>query len=153
VSRSHADRLGTGEQMNHLDRGHLGKVGDRSRLLRLSVVGGLAALTLAVSLPGVALAGNAAKTTPYAGASGVSAAQDQYGKRIITGYFAGVPQIMGMNPSVYPPRECGGEGPNANGSPWVGSSDLTSTTPYTETLTFQGVTIPAPYAYIWGTGA
>jgi len=66
--------------MNHLDRGHRRKIGDRPRLLRLSVVGGLAAVTLAVSLPGAALAGNAAKATPYSGASGVSAAQDQYGK-------------------------------------------------------------------------
>jgi len=62
--------------MNHLDRGHRGGIGGP---LRLSVVGGLAALMLVV-LPGVASAGSTAKTAPYAGLSGVSAAQDQYGQ-------------------------------------------------------------------------
>lgn len=78
--------------MSHLDRGHRWRIGathdrtagaahapDRPRLLHLYVVGGLAALMLAVSLPGVASAGTTAKTVPYAGSSGVSAAQDQYG--------------------------------------------------------------------------
>lgn len=87
--------------MNHLDRGHRWRIGatrgrtgasspasmpagaahapDCPRPLHLFVVGGLAALMLAVPLPGVASAGTTAKTAPYAGFSGVSAAQDQYG--------------------------------------------------------------------------
>ena len=69
----------------------------------------------------------------------------------ITGYIAGVPQIEDTSSSSPPGRLCSIFGGSRN---WVSITDVTNTKPYAETLTFQGVPIPAPYAYIFcGTAA
>jgi len=83
--------------------------------------------------------------------NGLPAAEDEYGKRTIIGYFAGVPQIVDASSSSPPGRLCSILGGSRD---WVGITDVTNTKPYVETLTFQGVPIPAPHAYIFcGTAA